>query len=71
MHFLAKIVFTSLLIGRIIATVKCCQSNALNVCLLLCFSWRLWEGKMYLNVGGVTRTQNCLFCLARIFGYFD
>lgn len=37
MHFLAKIVFTSLFIGRVIATVKCCQSYALNVCWFLFF----------------------------------
>lgn len=38
MHFFAKIVFTSLVIGRVTATVKCCQSEP-GMSVGLCFFW--------------------------------
>lgn len=55
MHFLVKTVLTSLFIGCVIATVKCCQSYALNVCLLVCFSWEMGEGAMYLNMDAASQ----------------
>lgn len=62
MYFLVKTVLTSLFIGRVIATVKCCQSYALNVCLLVCFSWEVGaRGAMYLNMDAASQIHNCFF----------
>lgn len=66
MHFLVKTVLTSLFIGRVIATVKCCQSYALNVCLLVCFSWEV-GGK---GQGGNVFKYGCSQSDTQLFVFF-
>lgn len=62
MHFLVKTVLTSLFIGRVIATVKCCQSYALNVCLLgFFFLGDGGRGAMYLNMVAASQKQWFVF----------